>query len=82
MLLRTALRKNSLKLTALTTVVALVLAPMAALAQENRGPPVLRDAETEALHGAGAEILHQDVCLRDQLGENLSAGCAFDVDRQ
>jgi predicted Zn-dependent protease len=49
MLLRTALRKNSLKLTALTTVVALVLAPMAALAQENRGPPVLRDAETEQL---------------------------------
>jgi predicted Zn-dependent protease len=49
MLLRIALRKKSLKLTALTTVVALVLAPMAALAQENRGPPVLRDAETEQL---------------------------------
>jgi predicted Zn-dependent protease len=49
MLLRIALRKKSLKLTALTTVVALVLAPMAALAQENRGPPILRDAETEQL---------------------------------
>ena len=47
--LRIALHKKSLKLTALTTVVALVLAPMAALAQENRGPPVLRDAETEQL---------------------------------
>ena len=49
MLLRIALHKKSLKLTALTTVVALVLAPMAALGQENRGPPVLRDAETEQL---------------------------------
>ena len=49
MLLRIALRKTSLKLTALTTAVALALAPMAALAQENRGPPVLRDAETEQL---------------------------------
>ena len=49
MLLRIALRKKSLKLTALTTAVALALAPMAALAQENRGPPVLRDAETEQL---------------------------------
>jgi len=49
MLLRIALRRKSLKLTALTTAVALALAPMAALAQENRGPPVLRDAETEQL---------------------------------
>ena len=49
MLLRIALRKKSLKLTALTTAVALALAPMAALAQENRGPPVLRDTETEQL---------------------------------
>jgi predicted Zn-dependent protease len=49
MLLRIALRQKSLKLTALTTAVALALAPMAALAQENRGPPVLRDAETEHL---------------------------------
>src|SRR6478672_4698346 len=49
MLLRIALRKKSLKLTALTTAVALTLAPMVALAQENRGPPVLRDAESEQL---------------------------------
>ena len=49
MLLRIALRKTSLKLTALTTAVALTLAPMVALAQENRGPPVLRDTETEQL---------------------------------
>jgi len=47
MLLR--IRKKSLKLTALTTAVALTIAPMAALAQENKGPPVLRDAETEQL---------------------------------
>src|SRR6478609_3669690 len=49
MLLRIALRKKSLKLTALITAVALALAPMVALAQENRGPPVLRDTETEQL---------------------------------
>ena len=42
----------------------------------------LIDAETEALHGAGPEILHQDIRLRDQPGENLTAGRAFDVDRQ
>ena len=40
MLLR--IRKKSLKLTALTAV-ALTIAPMAALAQANKGPPVLRD---------------------------------------
>ncbi|QHO76557.1 peptidase [Bradyrhizobium sp. CCBAU 051011] len=49
LMLRIALRKKSLKLTALATAVALVAAPMAATAQENRGPPVLRDAETEQL---------------------------------
>jgi predicted Zn-dependent protease len=46
MLLR--IRKKSLKLTALTAV-ALTIAPMAALAQANNGPPVLRDVETEQL---------------------------------
>lgn len=46
MLLR--IRKKSLKLTALTAV-ALTIAPMAALAQANKGPPVLRDVETEQL---------------------------------
>jgi predicted Zn-dependent protease len=46
---RTALRQKSLKLTALTTAVAMALAPMAAQAQEMKGPPVLRDTETEQL---------------------------------
>jgi predicted Zn-dependent protease len=49
MLLRIALRKKRLKLTALMTATALAVAPMAAVAQENRGPPVLRDTETEQL---------------------------------
>src|SRR5436309_7588772 len=49
MLLRIALRKKPLKLTALMTAVALAVAPMAAVAQENKGPPVLRDTETEQL---------------------------------
>ena len=48
-MLRIALRKKLLKLTALTTATALAVAPMAALAQENKGPPVLRDTETEQL---------------------------------
>ena len=49
MLLRIALRKKSLKLTALTLAVALAAAPTAAVAQESRGPSVLRDTETEQL---------------------------------
>src|SRR5882724_13035491 len=49
MLLRITLRKKPLKLTALTTAIALAVAPMAAVAQENKGPPVLRDTETEQL---------------------------------
>src|SRR5207245_2261235 len=49
MLLRIALRKKPLKLTALMTAAALAVAPMAARAQENKGPPVLRDTETEQL---------------------------------
>jgi predicted Zn-dependent protease len=48
MLLRTALRKTSLNLTALITAGSMALTPMAALAQ-NRGPPILRDTETEQL---------------------------------
>jgi predicted Zn-dependent protease len=44
-----ALRKKPLKLTALITATALAVAPMAAVAQENKGPPVLRDTETEQL---------------------------------
>ena len=46
---RTTVRKKPLKLTALMTAVALVVAPMAAVAQQNKGPPVLRDTETEQL---------------------------------
>src|SRR5512138_778844 len=49
MLLRTAHRKKPLKLTALTMAIALAAAPMAAVAQENKGPPALRDTETEQL---------------------------------
>jgi predicted Zn-dependent protease len=49
MLFRTALRKRSLKLTALMTAAGLAMAPMAAVAQQNKGPPVLRDTETEQL---------------------------------
>ncbi len=49
MLLRIILRKKPLKLTALATAIALAVAPIAAVAQENKGPPVLRDTETEQL---------------------------------
>src|SRR5712664_1339288 len=49
MLLRIGLRKTTLKWTALTTAVALALAPTIASAQENKGPPVLRDTESEQL---------------------------------
>ncbi len=49
MLLRIGLRKTTLKLTALTTAVALAMAPAIASAQENKGPPVLRDTESEQL---------------------------------
>jgi predicted Zn-dependent protease len=48
MLFRPALRSQMTKLTAVTTAVALAVAPMSARAQE-RGPPVLRDTETEQL---------------------------------
>ncbi|MDP1881812.1 MAG: M48 family metalloprotease, partial [Bradyrhizobium sp.] len=48
MLLRIALRQKLPRLTALTTAVALVMAPMPALAQ-SRGLPVLRDTESEQL---------------------------------
>ena len=48
MLPRIALRQKMSGLTALTTAVALAMAPMPALAQ-SRGPPVLRDTESEQL---------------------------------
>ena len=40
---------NGTRLTALFTAAALALAPLAAPAQENRGPKLLRDTETEQL---------------------------------
>jgi predicted Zn-dependent protease len=50
MLLDLALRKRLSGLTAVTVAAALALAPIAPLrAQDNRGPPILRDTETEAL---------------------------------
>jgi predicted Zn-dependent protease len=49
-MLRLALRRTASKLTAVTAAAALALAPIsAARAQENKGPPVLRDTEAEQL---------------------------------
>ena len=48
MLFRLAHRKTTLKLTALATAAALVMTPTLATAQ-NKGPPVLRDTESEQL---------------------------------
>ena len=45
-------------------------------------PAQLFYAESEALHGAGPEVLHQHISLRDQPGEHLAPSRAFDVDRQ
>src|ERR1700759_3205291 len=50
MLLDLALRKRLSGLTAVTVAAAMALAPVAPLrAQENKGPPILRDTESEAL---------------------------------
>ncbi|QAU47314.1 M48 family metalloprotease [Bradyrhizobium guangzhouense] len=50
MLLQIALRKKASALTALVTAAAIALLPIPpAQAQEGRGPPVLRDTETEQL---------------------------------
>lgn len=48
MLLRIAYRKKTSRLTAAITAAALALAPLPALAQQ-RGPPVIRDTESEQL---------------------------------
>src|SRR5438874_5655948 len=48
-MLRPALYKNATKLPALVTATAIALAPTVAAAQENRGPPVIRDTEAEQL---------------------------------
>jgi predicted Zn-dependent protease len=49
MLLHIALHKKTSGLTAMAAAVALAIAPIAALAQENKGPPILRDTESEQL---------------------------------
>src|SRR5712672_246581 len=49
MLLRMALRKKMARLTAVTAAAALAIAPVPALAQQQKGPPVIRDTESEQL---------------------------------
>src|ERR1035437_1096077 len=49
MLLRIALRKKTSKLTAVIAAVALAIAPISALAQQEKGPPTIRDTEAEQL---------------------------------
>jgi predicted Zn-dependent protease len=49
MLLRLALRRKTRKFTAIATAIALIVAPIAALAEEEKGLPILRDTETEQL---------------------------------
>ncbi len=49
MLVRIALRRKTSALTALATAAALAVSPVAATAQQSKGPPVLRDVETEQL---------------------------------
>ncbi|OAF19491.1 M48 family metalloprotease [Bradyrhizobium neotropicale] len=49
MLLQIALRKKASALTALVTAAALVLTPLSAARAQSKGPPVLRDTETEQL---------------------------------
>jgi predicted Zn-dependent protease len=49
MLLQIALRKKASALTALVTAAAIALLPMPAVRAQGKGPPVLRDTETEQL---------------------------------
>jgi predicted Zn-dependent protease len=48
-LAKTTLKSTTLKLTALMVAAALTVAPMAAQAQEGKGPSFLRDTESEQL---------------------------------
>ncbi|MEK9280243.1 MULTISPECIES: M48 family metalloprotease [unclassified Bradyrhizobium] len=49
MLLQIALRKKASALTSLVTAAAIVLTPLAAARAQAKGPPILRDTETEQL---------------------------------
>jgi predicted Zn-dependent protease len=49
MLLHIAPHKKTSRLTAIIAAVALATAPMPALAQQQKGPPIIRDTETEQL---------------------------------
>ena len=49
MLLQTALRRKASALTALVTAAAIALTPLSAARAQAKGPPVLRDTETEQL---------------------------------
>src|SRR6266481_680866 len=44
-----ALRRKTSKLTAVATAVSLAMAPMSALAQQQKGPRIIRDTEAEQL---------------------------------
>jgi len=80
MLLRMALRKKTWKLTALTAAVALAIAPMSpALAQQEKGPPVIRDTEAEQLlreytrpilRAAGLEKQNIQIVILNEKGFN------------
>ena len=83
MLLRIALRKTTLRFTALTTALAIVIAPTLALAQENKGPPILRDTESEQLlrdytrpilRAAGRSAVRAG--YRESIDRRLSRACA------
>ncbi|MBW8853181.1 MAG: M48 family peptidase, partial [Bradyrhizobium sp.] len=49
MLLQITLRKNASALTALITAAAIALLPVPAARAQSKGPPILRDTETEQL---------------------------------
>src|SRR3981189_2455436 len=78
MLLCIALPKKASKLTAITAAVALAIAPMPpALAQQNKGPPIIRDTEAEQvlrdytrliLRAAGLEKQNIQVVILNENG--------------
>jgi predicted Zn-dependent protease len=80
MLLRIALPKKPSKLTAITAAVALAIAPMPpALAQQSKGPPIIRDTEAEQvlrdytrpiLRAAGLEKQNIQVVILNESGFN------------